>query len=322
MIFNTFMEDDLLLESGYDKYEGYTLSEATAIAVGECEHNWTKFMEAVGISELAEMQMGELINEANIRSMIETVKRFFIKIKDKIKEITNSFLTKIDNFYKEHISFIERNEKKIKRITLPSDFEYEGYNFRKDIVKYGTDIKYIDTDNLKAKAHEYLIGKVNGGTVSDNYSEDMRKLCYGSIEKESLNIDLADQIAILKNVSKDKSDAKKAYKDAIKKVDNIISTLEKDVKKSEDSDESKELGAKIKYGKFLATEIVQLHGTYLSSLAARARQAKSICVKAIRVDRKNKGTGSSKSKEDGSTALQLKESFIDTDAFIGGVEFI
>ena len=85
MIYNSTItsvnESDImeLLENAEDRFENYTIAEASAIVVAEQEANWTRFMKGVGFSELASVMEGEevIYEGARLQSFLNKAKGYF-----------------------------------------------------------------------------------------------------------------------------------------------------------------------------------------------------------------------------------------------------
>lgn len=349
MIYNSTVtalnEADVMsvLESVEDRFENYTMAEATAITLGEQEENWTRFMKGVGLSELATVMEGqEVIYEgARLTKFIEKAKGYFKMALNKLAEITKSFINKVAQFVTSNNQFIKRYEKQLNDLkNLPSDLEISGYTFKglaqpKYPHEYFVDINNVKTlhstvvnnkDNYsREKAEDVFVKGANG----DSFSEKLNDKFFGG-KKENIKIDkslISSQITILKDTKNLKSEAKKSYTNAAKEIKDMIKQLEKaqkeemknfnkdtDINKAGSLDEA--FNIVISFWKAYASAAHQTHGTYMRALGTRARQAKAICTKALNAS--GKATGKAERKE-----IKAKmEGFADTDVFLGGVEFI
>lgn len=338
-------EAESLLESVEDRFEYNTIGEATMIVVGEQEANWTKFMTAVGLSELASISEGEEIvyEGARLQSFIEKAKGWFKVALNKLAEITKSFIAKVDQIFKTNAGFVKKYETELSKYTLPSDFEFKGYKFEDKHLdttpSYPEDgVKEVDSLVVKAfpglketyskEAAEKVLFKqtsVEGST----YADKLVTWFYGSKTKEELKgISLKDQLDILRNTKKLKDDAKKSYTQAHKSIKAIIKKLEQaqkknlnDTKKDVDEKGSMEdvISTVLGYWKAYSSTVVAYHGAYMRALGSRNRQAKAICAKALTTMYKAKGKEDrTKLKKD----HKISEGFVNTDAFLGAVEFI
>lgn len=332
-------EAESLLESVEDRFEYHTIGEATMIVVGEQEANWTKFMTAVGLSELASISEGEEIvyEGARLKSFIEKAKGWFKVALNKLAEITKSFIAKVDQIFRTNASFVKKYETELSKYTLPSDFEFKGYKFvdsrldttpayPEDGLKEVTGA--VDKEKYSKEAAEKVLFK--GQSVEgDTYADKLVTWFYGEKTKEELkSIDLKAQLAVLKNTKKLKDDAKKSYTQAHKSIKAIIKKLEQAQKKNL-NDDKKDVNAKgsmedaistvLGYWKAYSSTVVAYHGAYMRALGSRNRQAKAICAKALTTMYKAKGKEDrTKLKKD----HKISEGFVNTDAFLGAVEFI
>lgn len=346
MIYDSFInainEDkaNALLESVEDRFEDYTITEATAIIVGEQEANWTRFMTGVGISELSSIMEGQdvIYEGARMQSFIKKAKGYFQMALNKLAEITKSFIAKVDQLFRTNDSFLKKYEKVLNNMSVPSDFEFKGYNFtnmkgpeygngaKTEVAgNLGTILANKDTD-YSAEAAENAVFK--GTAPSENsLSEKLKVYFYGGKkEKDKINININEQIGYLKETKNLKKNAKDSYTKAAKDVKEIIKKLdnaEKEFMKSDDKGEAKDsarmgtaFNVLISYWKKYASSLSQAHGAYMSALGARQHQAKAICTKLIIANGKAKGKADRKEIKD------KMESYVDTDIFLGAVEFI
>lgn len=356
MIYNSTItavtESDImsLLENAEDRFENYTMAEAVAITVSESEINWTRFMKGVGLSELSTIVEGqEIIYEgARLDKFIDKAKAFFKAILSKLAEITKSFIAKLDQFLRSNTSFIKKYESKLLKMTIPNDFEFRGYKFSNmEPPKYDHEKEgmYKAVDNMNQKdilnrkddydkehAENALFDKGTKNFNSDDIFHDKLIKYFYNGEKEKVDIDkdfeIKTQLGFIKNIKQDKKNAKDSYTKSAKSVKTIISDLEKAKNKLENSASKTKsvdgsahidnaMGIMLNYWKTYASCAHQMHGAYCRALSTRARQAKAICTKLIIAD--NKGTEKGKREKYKDT---LREGFVETDAFLGAVEYI
>lgn len=336
-------EAESMLENAEDRFEFNTIGEATMIVVGEQEQNWTNFMKGVGMDELASVMEGEEVvyEGARLQSFLEKAKGYFKMALNKLAEITKSFITKIDQFFRSNDSFVKKYESKLRNFKLPADFEFRGYNFvdsnldttpsypetKEKEVTAGNAASIVSSkDSYSKEAAEGILVSESG----DSFGEKLTAHFYGEKSKDDLkNISLGKQLDILKGTKDLKKKAKDSYSKAHKSIKTIIKKLEtaqkknlKDVK-TEDLSERGSIDDAINvvlgYWKAYSSCVVQYHGAYMRALGARNRQAKAICAKAMNASLKEKG------KDDRSSIKKshgIKEGFVDTDTFLGAVEFI
>lgn len=334
-------EAESLLESVEDRFEYSTIGEATMIVVGEQEANWTKFMTAVGLSELSSISEGEEIiyEGARLDKFVEKAKQFFEVAKSKLAEITKSFIAKIDQVFRTNASFIKKYEKELSGYTLPSDFEFKGYKFsnlktRSYVRPLSVNITQSDAESIKDKkdtkyssdaAEELLVGKVEG----DTFGEKLVSYFYdGEKEKTKLSsISLKDQLDILRKTKDLQKDAKKSYTEAYSAIKDIIKELEKLRKNNRNDDKASvsdrgvmedAINIILGYYKHYSSCLVQYHGAYMRALGSRNSQAKAICAKALTTKYGKEG----KAQRAKAKGEKVTEGFVGTDAFLGAVEFI
>lgn len=320
---------DALLESVENRFEYETIAEATMIVVGEQEENWTRFMTAVGLGELATVCEGEEVIYEGQRWEDFKAKavHFFEVVKHKLLEITKAFIAKVDQFVLTNKAFVKKYKNQLKGST-DGDFKFKGYKFNNKVLdstpKYDTNKKVLGKgDKDTRELAENAILATNGISASgDSFAEKLTTAFYGEKEKTELSsINLAEQVKILEDTKKLKTDAKSAYSSASKAIDAII----KDIKAKKDNNlknaSGDTLGASsdinegytrtLNYWKAYSSCAQTFHGRYLSALGARNRQAKAICASYL-----------SKSHRAKSKEKSFREGFVNTDAFLGAVEFI
>lgn len=330
-------EYEALLESVEDRFEFDTMAEATAIVVGEQEANWTMFMKSVGLSELAAFSEGqEVVYEGSrLEGFIKTTEAFFEKIKQKIAELTKAFMAKVDSMIGQNNIFLKQYEKAIRKASIPANFEYKGYTFKNmegpdysnDAVKSVSDVK-DGVDLSKEAAHKALF---KGTTPSgDNLNAMIKDYFYGEKEKKVLSIDVDEQIKIMKETAGMKKQAWSTYIKAAKEISKIIKELKASKKefnkehKKDESDETKNVQDAFKklisYWRAYANGALVLHGGYLTALGARNRQAMSICAKIVAMDKA--AAVKAKVKKEKEEPEVKTEGFVNTEAFLGAVDFI
>ena len=348
MIYNSTItsvnESDImsLLESTEDRFECYTIAEATAMIVGEQEENWTRFMKGIGLSELATVMEGqEVVYEgARLQSFISKAKGYFQMALNKLAEITKSFIAKIEQFFKSNDDFLKKYESTLRKNGVPADFEFEGYTFSHldSIPKYGPVGKGFTTINQntlemvienkekysKAGAESAVFG--SDKPEGDSLSAKLNNYFYGKEKKHKLTVSVDAEIKVLKETKGLKKEAKDSYTKAAKEIKSIISTLdkaEKEFKKT--NNESLEKANRtdsafnmlLTYWKAYSSAASQMHGAYMGALGARNRQAKAICTKLLTTAGKAKGK-----EERKEIKAKMESGFVSTDAFLGAVEFI
>lgn len=332
-------EFNTLLENVEDRFENYTMAEATATIVGEQEANWTRFMTGVGISELNSIMEGqEIIYEgARMQSFIKKAKGYFQMALNKLAEITKSFIAKVDQLFKNNDAFLKKYEKDLNKMSVPSDFKFTGYNFANmSGPEYNkrSNVELVDgkvDDIIDKKDSDFSAESAENAVFrtkqnENSFSENLKVYFYGSKEKKDVDIKISEQIAVLKTTKDLKKNAKDSYTKAVKEVKEIIKKLnqaEKEFMKGDNKGRVQDAAKKetafnilLSYWKKYSSALSQAHGTYMGALGARQHQAKAICTKLIIANGKAKG------KVDRKEIKGKMEGYVDTDIFLGAVEFI
>ena len=346
MIYNSTItavnESDILslLENAEDRFEYYTMAEASAIIVGEQEANWTRFMKGIGMSEFSTVLEGEQViyEGARLKSFITKAKAYFQMALNKLAEITKSFIAKVDQFFKSNDSFVKKYEKDLKKMSVPADFEFKGYTFKNmGVPEYKTPEKVtINASNASSYADmnkekyskEHAEDLLAPGASGETFGDKLINYFYGSKEKEKLgSINIGEQVDILKSTKDLKKNAKDSYVKAAKEIKSFIKELEKgerEALKTPEEGQSLAQGQKIdqaystliSFWKAYANGAQQKHATYMRALGTRNRQAKAICTKLI------VASGKAAGKEKRAEMKPKTEGFVNTEDFLGAVEFI
>lgn len=322
---NTINENTIesILEGVEDRFEYETMSEATAIVVAEQEANWGRFMEGVGMSELATIMEGqEVIYEgARLNKFLETARGFFEHAIKKLGEITKSFINKVKSLGMDNSAFLKKHKTELLNASA-GDMKFNGYKFE-NLKEASYDIKNIKVTEANAKsrlsnkeefskeAAQKDVCKVEG-----NFAAGVHKHLFG--EKSEFAVNISAQVKILEDTNGMRAAAQKAYGDAKKEIKGIINSL-----KTEKGEATKEMqdaiSMVISYYKSVSNAILVYHGVYLSALGARNSQAKHICAKVLRSSAKKV---EDKKPEDTKKLTAKTEGFVDAGAFLGAVEFI
>ena len=329
-------EFDTLLENAEDRFENMTISEAGNIVLAEQEKNWTTFMEGVGLSELHSVMEGEevIYEGGRLASFVEKAKAYFKMALNKLAQITKSFIAKVMQFVSTNNAFLKKYEKDLRNA---GTIEYKGYAFSskldaaqkfaiKDAIKSGDDA------NEQAQRNFPDVGYDD----DKSFGERAKDVLYGEDGKEEREYKVSDQVTILRNTKNIKQSATKNYKQAAKDIKKIIKDLESkqakalkdDVKNKTDVEDSnktnQDLGYMISYWKAYANCLLTYHSKYMQALGTRNRQAKAICTKALTKGYKAKGQSDRNRlrKGAGMDEKVYKEGAVDTEAFLGAVNFI
>lgn len=341
MIYNSeitsIYENDsmLLLENTEDRFENDTMAEAIAITLGEQEENWTRLMKGIGLSELSSIMEGEeVIYESNrLINLLDKVKGFLERVLSKLADITKTFLNKLAQFVTTNNQFLKMYKSKLNNLkNLPQDLEMEVYDFKGlEEPTYNTTIAKIhlddDVTDMELRSKKEFIPNI---TMDDNFKEKLREKYFGE-DKRTVQITndmVKKQVKVLEETKKLREDAKKSYKKAHNTIKKQIDKLNKSKKHYENANSKNDSERKanqfavdineafLTYWKSYASCCQMVHGTYMRAIGTKARQAKAICTKALNASIKETG----KNKREKIKART--EGFIDTDVFLGGVEFI
>lgn len=335
---NEEKELDAFFETVENRFEDYTIAEASATVISEQEENWNKFMQAVGIDELSSVMEGsQIIYEGGrLEKFKETLVKWFEYAKKKLADITKAFMDQVDKFVAKANS---STVKSLKGVKVPSGFTYKGYEFKNldQTPKYEfanvalNDPAKIISDKErynKSRAIKDLVG-----IETSNLQASVKNKYFGSEMVELKNINLEEQYKYITGAGAMKKAAKQSYNSAKKSLDKIIKEINSLAKKSEKgTDVSTALGILGTYYKTFANGAVTVHSTYMRAIGARSRQALAICVnvavEAKRAENKQKKASKAAAKDAKKHPENVKqltssnEGYVDTSAFLGAVEFI
>lgn len=346
-----------ILEYAPDRFKYETMAEATAKVIGEQEINWGRLMVGVGMSELTDITegVGFVNEEGRIRGFFEKIIAYLKMAINKLGEITKSFIVKLEQFIRSNAAFIKKYEKTIKLATDKDleDLSFNGYEKFNDSVldtkptydQLSTTFESTDADKAKTyiTAHENddhaleARKKMPGCSSlrdSADFDETVTTYLYGDTDKTSFDITKSRLSQDMKNVkdSKDlKKKAKESYTKAAKAIQTMIGKLEKaetkvdkdfaDLEKDDQTAIAKAYNLQAELYREYAQACTSYHGTFMRALSTRARQSKAICTKVVQAVYKRQG----KAKRNDyrrNAGMDIKEGYIDSDAFLGAVEFI
>ena len=308
MIFNEMnntVSYEAVQESPYDLGIGGALMH-----VYENECNYNAIMKAAALSEMKYYNEtgGDLfVQEAGALSgLVDRVKKFFLKVIEKIKSICKKFVAKINQYVMKDKDFVKKYGKELMKKTDLTDFDFNGYPFPMTAgdgvtgtayTSTVTDVKSDSTsDDLNdiIEKNRGLIVKGSPMTESE-FREELNEKLYG--DKETFDVkSLRGYLEIISNHDKDIKAAEKAEREITKSIDNAIKTMEKEAKSStndalnknktdaeRDTAESnvKLLNNKIDVYRAYCNDMTVYYGAYVKALNDRNRQAKAICVKAL-----------------------------------------
>lgn len=318
---------DTLMENTENRFEFESIAEAAAIVVNEQEANWKRFMEAVGFAELSTVMEGqEVIYEAGrLSGFLTKAKEFFEGALKKLGEITKSFIDKVRERIGITALFLKKYEKELSGNS--SSVKIKGYAFNNEALnKAGgvyklTGVSTVSPTNAKDiidKKDSDFTKKAAQKDICPDASDDKafvvaaRDYLFG--EKKELEVKVSDELAILKKTKGLQDDAKKSYSSASKEIKSIISNLKKMKNDDGNKEVSDAVGILVSYWKSYSNSLIMYHGTLLNALSARNYQALAACKKAVKEAKKAEKP---KKKEEKATT----EGFINTEAFLGAVEF-
>lgn len=332
-------ELDTFLTENEDRFEYNTIAEATMIIIEEQEINWNRFMQGIGFEELGAVMEGtEIIYEgARLTALINKAKAFFDAALKKLKEITASFMKKVDELAAKGSGFLKKYEDKIKGATFPSDYKIKGYKFG-DLSTPVYNLKHLelavksDAETVAAKDKKEFDKSVAekdifGGELGDKtLLEALEKAYYGEGKVEITSVNPSEQVNIVKGTKNMKGQARDSYAKAKKAVQDIIKMLKRIEKEADKgSNMEKACNMLITFGKSYSSAITVKHSCYMRALSARHRQALSICVAALgfaaKAEREAKKAEKDAKKEE-KKAEPKNEGFVNTEGFLGSVEFI
>lgn len=264
---NVDLLESYVNEETIEPCEEESLLEANARIVAEAEYNYNKFMQTVGIAELAHFEENgeELVYEASTAgSFLDKVKQFFVNLWSKIVALFKKFFAMFDSAIKSDKEFLNKYKKYINKISSSdiSDMEYKGfkYDYKTDMLKsaaekmeslIGDETGYtssqlaslgnIDKSNFdKLSEKEDVVDKMRAralGKMSDSYTEsEFQKELFailrsGEDSKDTLpKIEVSKYVAILEGSKGRKSAAEKQYKETKDIINKVIKACE-DAKK-------------------------------------------------------------------------------------------
>ncbi len=131
------------------------VDEAASEIIIQTEQNWYTMMKAVGISELSAIETnGDVIYEAaNIGSFFTAIKNFFKKLFQKVAALFKTFAMKLYAGTRDAKTFCDKYKEQINTLTVPSDFEYQGYKFTHINEAHPFKNKN-DTDDIESIEHD------------------------------------------------------------------------------------------------------------------------------------------------------------------------
>lgn len=311
-VFTESLESIVLTEEVTPVY-GEDFMEAAMIAVGESEYNYSEIMKSIGIAEataLAETGEPMVYTEGTVQNVIESVKKFILKIWEKVKALFKRFMMMLDSFIKTDKEFIKKYKGDIARkMNAVKDFKYSGYKFtideHADIDKVGSSIDGVlkvkaseaeKYDELLEKARGAAIGKSGDKLSGSDYTKELHKLFRNDkSEKEELkDISWSEIISELESAAVSKKTVNKAYNDFQKKVNAALKELKAKETAADkkfdgkDTSEIDQINHDIKATKDMFALIQTYNGALLTAVKDRSRQYKAMCTKLVASSVKSK----------------------------------
>lgn len=159
----------------------HNANEAASEIIVQTEQNWYTMMKAVGLSELNAIETdGDVIYEAaNVTSFFTAIKNFFKKLFQKIAALFKTFAMRIYANSRDAQTFCDKYKDQIESLTVPKDFEYQGYDF-----------EHIDESVPFANWDDSELDKIQKdlGTIQDDDEAKKRKQDvdnYANTDKEN-----------------------------------------------------------------------------------------------------------------------------------------
>jgi hypothetical protein len=125
--------------------------------------------------------------EGTLSDMFQAVKKFVLKIWDKIKAFFKRFIMLFDVYYKEDKAFVDKYRKQIFEAKNLSDFEFKGYKFDLNIGPHAE--KLIQGCRIFSKFHKSVAKLSDTIMKNDAASEDDAKELNKSYDKDYDNYD-------------------------------------------------------------------------------------------------------------------------------------
>ena len=185
----SIMEDSNLQPADGDNFE-----EMAMDIVIDTHRNYNTIMESIGIMELSYLeQTGKemVYTEGTLSDMFQAVKKFILKIWDKIKAFFKRFIMLFDTYFKDDKAFVDKYRKQIFTGKSLTDFEFKGYKF---IDIYSSADKMIKKcSNMATESHNQVKGNTTDkdagklDKANEGY-DDKLEADRGTILKEGLEV--------------------------------------------------------------------------------------------------------------------------------------
>ena len=148
----SIMEDSSIVLK--DENEDFVTEGMEAVAT--MTENYSNFMQRVGVSELNAIYAtgDEMIYTENVvTDFLSGIKKFLMKIWEKIKSLFKRFIMVIDSYTKNDKAFINKYRQQIYRHKSLSDFTFKGYKYtieNSKITKTANHLGKITTDLIES----------------------------------------------------------------------------------------------------------------------------------------------------------------------------
>lgn len=254
------IENMTYIESAYeDPFEG-----GMAI-LAESENNYNSIMKAVALDELYVLEstgMEIVYEDGRIKSFLQKVKEFFVKLWEKVKGIFAKFFAKMSSLITKDKEFVKKYKKQVVNAKL-TDFEFDGYKFTNvdgaipgqsaiESLPGFMDLTSISVSGDLKKLKDYVEETMNGDNYddaistyrqkllgasskvdSDEYAEELFKYFRdGEDSKSTLDMKDIDRNKVLNEIEST-SEVKKAGEKALKAFKDIIDPIIKKLDKAE-----------------------------------------------------------------------------------------
>ena len=173
----SIMEDDSIVLK--DENEDF-VSEGLDI-ISTITENYNAFMQRVGISDLSAIYAtgDEMIYTENVvTDFLGGIKKFLMKIWEKIKSLFKRFIMVIDSYTKNDRAFINKYRQQIYRHKSLSDFTFKGYQYTIDTGKIKSAMEQLTTrtNTLLTRGKDDVADVSDGAYKDDPWdSESGRK---------------------------------------------------------------------------------------------------------------------------------------------------
>ena len=144
--------ESIMEDSSIPVYEDDNLISEGLIGICVMNENYNNIMKHIGISELRAIETtGEemVYTEGILSSLWNTLKKFVLKVWDRIKSLFKHFMMIIDGYMKKDKEFCNKYRKQIFAYHDLSDFTFKGYKWTIDTGEFDSACKA-----LSAKANE------------------------------------------------------------------------------------------------------------------------------------------------------------------------